>query len=111
METAKKTLPLGQTVITSNARDTLDINTRTSPRGTDPGTLPHTLPHTPDTQQRLARLDGAATWIFEDVLWAMQSAEELGGPVGEDYFALMQAIIDEATERAANYRSLLAESR
>ena len=106
METATKPFPSSETVNPLNARDTLKINTHTTPAGTNPGTSLYA----PNTQQRLARLSGSATWIFEDVLLAMQTSEELGGPIGEEYFALMQAIIDEASERAANYRAVLAES-
>lgn len=106
MDTATKPFPSDQTVNTLNASDSLDINTRTTPGRTNPGKLFYA----PNTQQRLVRLSGSATWIFEDVLLAMQTSEELGGPIGEEYFALMQAIIDEASERAANYRAVLAES-
>ena len=107
METATKTFPLGETVITSNDPDTSGTNTRTTPDRANPD-ITHWAP---STQERLARLDGAAPWIFEGVLRAMQNAEECGGSVGDEYFALMQAIVDEASERAANYRALLAESR
>ncbi len=38
--------------------------------------------------------------ILSRVLEAMQHAEELGGPEGEDYVAMMRAIASEATRRA-----------
>lgn len=37
--------------------------------------------------------------FFIPVLDAMQSAEEMGGPEGLEYIALMDAIIAQATER------------
>jgi len=40
--------------------------------------------------------------IYNDVLVAMQGAEELGGPTGEDYVTLMRAISAEALARVAN---------
>lgn len=48
--------------------------------------------------------------IFQDVLAAMQPAEELEGPTGEDYLQLMERIAVEASTRAAVYRDVLAES-
>ena len=45
--------------------------------------------------------------IFRSVFEAMQPAEELGGPTGDDYLALMERIAKEATERANVYRSTL----
>ncbi len=38
-------------------------------------------------------------WIFKNVLDAMQDAEELGGPEGQDYIDFMEAIIAEARRR------------
>ncbi len=48
--------------------------------------------------------------IFQQVLAAMQAAEELEGPSGEDYLHLMERIADEARTRASVYRGVLAES-
>lgn len=45
--------------------------------------------------------------ILKSVLDAMQYAEELGGPEGADYLALMDAIALESSTRAANYRQTL----
>ncbi len=50
-------------------------------------------------RERIQRLPFGTRWIFEHVLEAMQEAEELGGPEGDYYVALMDAIIEEATER------------
>jgi len=41
------------------------------------------------------------------VLDAMQNAEEMGGPEGDHYVALMDTIIEEATERRDYYRVTL----
>jgi hypothetical protein len=43
--------------------------------------------------------------IFEQVLAAMQDAEEIGGPEKSDYMDLMVAIICEASERISCYAS------
>lgn len=43
--------------------------------------------------------------IFEQVLAAMQDAEEIGGPEKSEYVDLMIAIIREASERIAHYAS------
>lgn len=43
--------------------------------------------------------------ILEGVLNAMQSAEEIEGPEGVEYVALMERIAAEATQRATNYRA------
>ena len=48
--------------------------------------------------------------IFQNVLAAMQPAEELQGPTGEEYLQLMERIGLEASTRAAVYRDVLAES-
>lgn len=63
--------------------------------------------YTRPTQQRVDRLPPAARWIFERVLESMQSAEDDGGPEGQEYIDLMNAIVDEATERARHCRSAL----
>lgn len=44
---------------------------------------------------------GAA--IFTRVVEAMQEAEELGGPAGADYMALMSAISNEAATRGKTF--------
>lgn len=43
--------------------------------------------------------------IYEDVLNAMQSAEEMGGPEGEQYIKLMEAIVNEASSRIVVFRT------
>lgn len=43
--------------------------------------------------------------IFDDVLEAMQQAEEMGGPEGPDYLILMRRIRDEAQKRFDTYAS------
>lgn len=63
--------------------------------------------YTPSQRHRLCQLQGAARWIFQEVLASMQDAEELGGPDGPDYVALMEAIIEEATERREYFRLTL----
>lgn len=50
----------------------------------------------------------AADRIRDDVLFAMQAAEEIGGPEGAEYIGLMFAIAEEAQRRAAAYGSRLA---
>lgn len=44
-------------------------------------------------------------WILAGVLKAMDEAEEMGGPEGDDYPALMERIASEARRRAATYRA------
>ena len=41
--------------------------------------------------------------IFERVLAAMQEAEEIGGPEGDEYVALMNQIATEALRRQAAF--------
>jgi len=43
--------------------------------------------------------------IFDRVLLAMQDAEEIGGPEGDDYDTLQRAIAAEALARAENYKT------
>lgn len=50
-------------------------------------------------------LSRAASDILNDVLVAMQGAEELGGPEGLDYLSLMQAIKAEAEARSRTFLS------
>jgi hypothetical protein len=47
----------------------------------------------------VARVGGTRTTILANVLAAMQVAEELGGPEGGDYVALMDDILAEASDR------------
>ena len=51
--------------------------------------------------------DKAAAQIWDNILHAMQDAEEMGGPEGEHYVKLMKAVAQEAMKRArtaqANY--------
>jgi hypothetical protein len=51
----------------------------------------------------MTRLTITARDIFQSVLDAMQNAEELGGPEGQDYSHLMQAVADEARNRLRNF--------
>lgn len=60
------------------------------------------------TQVRARELTFSARFVFDEVLAAMQDAEELGGPTGEAYLDLMQAIIDEASMRRQSYAEILA---
>ena len=48
-------------------------------------------------------LSPVAATIFQNVIEAMQDAEEIWGP--EDYVPLMEAIAFEATQRIANFRA------
>jgi hypothetical protein len=41
--------------------------------------------------------------ILADVIRAMQNAEEMGGPVGVEYMALMMSIESEARTRLRNF--------
>jgi hypothetical protein len=54
----------------------------------------------------MTRLTGIAQDIFQSVLDAMQDAEELEGPVGQDYSNLMQAVADEARTRLGNFHRI-----
>lgn len=49
--------------------------------------------------------------ILQDVLAAMQSAEDLEGPVGDEYINLMERIAFEATVRAALCRDIMGVSQ
>lgn len=49
-----------------------------------------------------SKLAPAARAIFDRVFDAMQEAEELGGPDGDDYVALMRAIAREASARVTD---------
>lgn len=69
--------------------------------------LTYETAYTPSQRHRLHRLCGSAKRIFEEVLDAMQNAEEPGGPEGADYLALLEAIILEAVERREYYRLTL----
>lgn len=52
-------------------------------------------------------MSATAKEIFDNVIKALQDAEEMGGPEGEDYLALMRAISNEALARAENYRDVI----
>lgn len=52
----------------------------------------------------------SASSVFEDVLAAMQRADELGGPDSPEYIVLMDAIIEEATDRRENRRRGMADA-
>jgi hypothetical protein len=54
----------------------------------------------------MTRLTTIAQDIFQSVLDAMQNAEELGGPEGQDYSNLMQAVADEARTRLRNFHDI-----
>ncbi len=57
------------------------------------------------------KLNGEAARIFENVLVAMQDAEEAGGPEGADYVALMGRISHEAGKRVAAYLATLTRDK
>lgn len=63
----------------------------------------------PSTRERIDRLCPSERLIFEQVLNAMQDAEEMWGAVGQGYLDLMQAIIDEASCRRQTYAEILAD--
>lgn len=52
-----------------------------------------------------------ADQIYCDVLFALQKAEELGGPEPKDYIALMERVATECATRADNARELSRTSR
>ncbi len=70
---------------------------------------PSQRPYPPSTRERIDRLRNSERLIFEQVLNAMQDAEEMWGSVGQGYLDLMQAIIDEASCRQQTYAERLAE--
>lgn len=49
-------------------------------------------------------LSREAKRIFDNVLVVLQDAEEIHGPEGDNYVALMEAIAAEAKQRIANYQ-------
>lgn len=49
--------------------------------------------------------------ILDSVIEAMQDAEEIGGPEGKEYIALMNAIIAEATKRRDIYSRTLSKPK
>lgn len=55
-------------------------------------------------------LSPVAQGIYDSVMMAMQEAEEMGGPEGAEYVALMQAIRNDASERIHNAASAEALS-
>ena len=67
----------------------------------------HTFSREGDTMNatRENHLRPAAALVYADVIVAMQNAEEMGGPEGHDYDALMSAIIAECDERIRAHHS------
>jgi hypothetical protein len=61
----------------------------------------------PSVLERIHRLPNSARRLFKQVLETLQHADELGGPEGGAYVALMEAIIAEAAERRDYYRITL----
>jgi hypothetical protein len=59
---------------------------------------------------KAAPLSDTSDEIFEDVMRAMQQAEELGGPEGAQYVALLERIAHEAQRRADTMRATLVRS-
>lgn len=55
--------------------------------------------YSPAQEARLTRLCPSGRHCLMYVLAAMQTAEIIGGPEGEEYLTLMEAIVEEATER------------
>jgi hypothetical protein len=70
-------------------------------------TITYEPSYTPGQRRRLDRLGPSARAAFHEVLAAMRRAEEAGGPEGEEYLSLMEAVIEEATERHAYVRLTL----
>lgn len=71
---------------------------------TDEPTFTFKRVYPPSTTERIRRLRFVSRWVFQYVFDSMQDAEELGAPEGDQYVALMEAIIEEATERRDQYR-------
>lgn len=67
--------------------------------------------HEGEALARLSLLSPYATEILLDVRRAMQAAEEIGGPEGDDYLRLMRAISTDATMRFNNHNKTMMESR
>jgi len=55
--------------------------------------------HTWSQCDRIARLSPSARRLFLDILTIMKEAELLSGPHNQEYLELMQAVIDDASER------------
>lgn len=55
--------------------------------------------YSPSQEARLAFLHPCARPTFIEVLAAIQRADEVGGPEGDEYLRLMDAVIEEAKER------------
>lgn len=47
--------------------------------------------------------------IYKKVMEALQDAEDMGGPEGKDYIALMNRIIDECKKRISNCKEHMDE--
>ena len=54
----------------------------------------------------MIRLTGNVKFIFQRIMEAMQDAEELGGPEGQDYSNLMRAVANEARGRLRNVHGI-----
>ena len=54
-------------------------------------------------------MNGRAQEIFDNVIEAMQDAEEIWGPGDDGYIPLMAAIANEANERIQNFSLSLIE--
>jgi hypothetical protein len=63
------------------------------------------------TRRRIDALPHPGKWIFEEVLDAMQDADEMGGTEGQAYIDLMNAIIEEAIERAQTAQAQAKEEQ
>ena len=55
--------------------------------------------------------DNVAARIYDDVLAALQPADEIGGPDVIDYIALMSCLKIELEQRIANARTLLSTEK
>ena len=60
--------------------------------------------HPTYTRPTLSNTNG---YFFRLVLDALQAAEEMGGPSGEDYLTLMRAVIAECETRIDAYKNVL----
>ena len=67
--------------------------------------------HEGEALARLSLLSPYATEILLNVRRAMQAAEEIGGPEGDEYLHLMRAISTDALMRFNNYSKTMMESR
>lgn len=49
---------------------------------------------------------GPGQRIYDDVMAALQQAEEMGGPEGEDYLKLMRAVKADVEQRMRNFKRM-----